>query len=294
MRRALEIKNTILRRYGDFLASELWDSRSAGLSQLALMESYRQRSLAGSQPPAFRDTGFGLYSQHEEDGLLLYLFSLLGMTNKVLVEICAGDGIECNSANLLLHHRWTGALFDGSEANIAKGRAFYARQRSTLYWPPTMVSAWITRDNVNQLILDAGVSGDIDLLSLDIDGVDYWVWEALEAVRPRVVVLEFNHLWGPTEAVTVPYTADFVAAFSDYGSDYAGASIAAFVALGKRKGYRLVGTNAYATNAFFVDEALDHAWLPEISPTACFEHPRARFGMTSRLPAVRDREWIRL
>ena len=111
-------------------------------------------------------------------------------------------------------------------------------------------------------------------------------------MSPRVVVLEFNHLWGPEVSVTTPYRDDFVGEFTKYGSDYAGASLAAFIKLGKRKGYRFVGTNEVATNAFFVRNEIECDWLPEVDPATCFGHPRAQFGMQERLPAVKDKEWV--
>lgn len=263
-------------------------------AQLALLHSYQQ--LYGERTAAleFRTTGFSLYSQHEEDGLLLYLFALLGTTNRKCVEICAGDGRECNSANLILNHRWIGLLFDGQAENVGIGASFYAKHPATRHWPPDFQCRWITRDNANHLVQDRGFAGEVDLLSLDLDGIDYWIWESLECIRPRVVVLEFNHLWGPDEAVTVPYTEDFRAEFTKYGSDYAGASLAAFVKLGQTKGYRLVGTNAFATNAFFVRSDLDHPWLPAISPRNCFNHPRAQFGIEQRLPHILNKPWVRL
>jgi hypothetical protein len=77
-----------------------------------------------------------------------------------------------------------------------------------------------------------------------------------------------------------------------YGSDYAGASLLAFVKLAKEKGCRLVGTNGIATNAFFIREDISHSWLPEIEPSICFNHPRTQWGMKYRLPSVKDKQWI--
>lgn len=244
--------------------------------------------------PGLREVGFRCRSQHEEDGILLYLFALIGTTDRRCVEIGAGDGMENNTANLVLHHRWTGLMIDGDEACTDKARRFYAAHPDTRFWPPRLVHAWVTAENVNALIADAGLAGDVDLLSIDVDGIDYWLWKALDRVRPRVVVTEINHLWGPQESVTVPYSPDFRAQYTEHGSDYAGASLAAFVKLAREKGYRLIGSNAFATNAFFLRSDIDCAALPEVDPATCFDHPRARFGMEKRLPGVRDREWQRV
>lgn len=223
----------------------------SALDQLGLIILYKYYQLQkNAYPLHFKEVGFSNYSQHEEDGILLYIFALIGTTNKKCVEVCAGDGLECNTANLIIHHRWVGLLLDGDESNIQKAKSFYHNHPDTRYWPPKIVHAWITKSNVNDLIQENHFQGELDLLSLDIDGNDYWLLKELNVINPRVIVLEINHLWGDREAVTVPYDDHFQAEFTEYGSDYAGASLPAFVKLCKEKGYRLVGTNAIATNAF--------------------------------------------
>jgi hypothetical protein len=262
--------------------------------QLGLMHQYRANYHAGVPPPSFREVEFRAFSQHGEDGILLYIFALLGTTDRRSIELCAGNGIECNTANLLLNHGWSGALFDGSQINMSRAKHFYETNPDTRYWPPACISAWVTRENVNELVANTKITGEIDLLSIDVDGIDYWLWESLEIVRPRIVILEFNHLWGPEAAVSVPYRADFKADFTEYGSDYAGASLAAFVKLGRRKGYRLVGANRIATNALFVRNDLPHPWLPEVEAGTVFGHPRARFGREVRFHGIKDRDWVRI
>ncbi len=203
------------------------------VAQLALLAQYRGLAQAGGPMPTFREVGFRCHSQNEEDGILLYVFALLGMASKRCVEIGAGDGIENNTANLLVNHRFTGLLVDGDEANVEKARAFYAACPDTRYWPPKVLRAWVTKGGIDALVREHAGAGEIDLLSIDVDGVDWWIWQALDCVRPRVVVTEVNHLWGPEASVTVPYRDDFRAEFTEWGSDYAGASLAAFVKLGR-------------------------------------------------------------
>lgn len=262
------------------------------IDQKSLTLMYQSHYHAGFPAPAIRDVGFRVHSQHEEDGILHFIFSLIGTTQKKCVEICGGDGIECNTANLIVNHRWLGLLCDGDEANIARAVAYYANHPDTKWWPPAIVRAWVTRGNVNNLIQDHGFDGEIDLLSLDIDGVDYWIWSEISCISPRVVVLEFNHLLGPDLSVTIPYSDGFVPEYTEFGTEYAGASLGAFVKLGRRKGYRLVGTNAIASNAFFVRDDIECRWLPEIEPSGCFGHPRAQFGMKTGYPRIKDRPWI--
>jgi len=262
------------------------------VNQKSLSTQYKQYYHSKCTPLTFRDVGFRVHSQHEEDGILLFIFSLIGTSSMRCVEICAGDGRECNTANLIINHRWIGLLSDGNKKNTEKAKKFYAVNLDTQHWPPTIIREWITKSNVNRIIQENGFSGEIDLLSLDVDGVDYWLWEEISCISPRVVVLEFNHLWGPDASVTVPYQDDFVAEFTQYGSDYAGASLQAFIKLSRKKGYRLVGTNAIATNAFFIRDDISCDWLPEIDAATCFDHPRAQFGMKHRLPSVKNKEWM--
>jgi hypothetical protein len=238
--------------------------------------------------------GFAAYSQTDEDGLLLAVFAALGMGRRLAVEICAGTGNECNSANLIVHHGWHALLVDGSADNVAIGRRFYEWHPNTAPYPPVFIQSWVTRENVNELLAGAGFTGEIDLLSLDIDGMDYWIWEALNVVQPRVVILEYQDILGPDRSVTVPYDPDFYAYKHSLTSgmpNYCGASLRAFTKLGMKKGYRLVGCNTLNFNAIFVRNGLGESMLPRVEIESCFQHPKAKWGMKVRFPEVADMPW---
>jgi hypothetical protein len=243
-------------------------STSQGVQQL-LSHNYLNLPQRKDSFDRMLDSGFRCFSQNDEDGVLLHIFSLVGTTNKKVVEICAGDCVECNAANLIVNHSWRGLLFDGSAENIATGQRFYARCRDTFFYPPAMVQAWIAAENINALVSEHGFSGDVDLLSLDLDGMDFWVWKALTCIRPRVVVLEYNPTWGPHRSVTVPYKSDFRLDWSRRPWCH-GASMSAFVKLGRDRGYRLVGTHRLGVNAIFLraDTGTDH--FSEVTPEECF------------------------
>jgi len=228
--------------------------------KLQILLSLEYRHL--SAPLPFSDIQFRSYSQNGEDGILLYLFSLIGTTNRLAVEICAGNGIECNTANLIINHGWRALLFDGDPANVESGRRMYAGLADTWISPPQLAQAWVTRENVNDLVRQHGFTGAIDLLSIDLDGNDYWIWQALDAIQPRVVVVEYNGVIGPDRAVTIPYDPQFRLDFSRTPY-YCGASLAALVKLGREKGYRFVGSERLQFNAFFVREDLAGDRLPE-------------------------------
>lgn len=263
-------------------------------NQLGLALQYRKIREGTAPPMSFSDVEFRAYSQNGEDGILLYIFSLIGVEHRKAVEICAGNGIECNTANLVINHGWESLMIDGDATNVKQGQAFYRRCRDTHAWQPKLVAAWVTAENVNWLIADNGLSGDIDLLSLDLDGVDYWIWRAIEVAKPRVVVVEYNHLWGPEESVTVPYRPDFRSKQGPHSDNYFGASLRAFVSLASEKGYRLVGCQRYGFNAFFVKAGIGEDVLPTVDACECFSHPRTRFARERRLPTVIDREWVRV
>ena len=170
---------------------------------------YRELAGRGSPLPPLSDVEFRCRSQNGEDGILLYIFSLIGTTSKRLVEIGAGDGLECNAANLIINHGWQGLLIDGDPGSVARGRASYSTFTDTWVAPPTFKHAWITMENVDSVVSSEGFAGPIDLLSLDIDGNDYWIWKGLTCIGPRVVVLEFNASCGPDESLAMSYRADF-------------------------------------------------------------------------------------
>jgi hypothetical protein len=145
-------------------------------AQLLLRLHYEELAAKGGgrdRLTGLPDVGFRRFSEFEEDGLLLYVFGIVGTTNRQVVEMCAGNGRECMAANLIINHGWRGFLFDGDEQNVRAMRAFYAGHRDTFLLPPACVHAWITAENVNRLLDDPAIDPEPDLLSLDMDGVDY-------------------------------------------------------------------------------------------------------------------------
>ncbi len=198
------------------------------------------------------------------------MFSLLGTTNRRAVEICASDGIECNAANLIINHGWQALLVDGDADLVARGNSFYAANRNTWVSPPQMATAWVTTDNVCDLVTKHGFGGAIDLLSLDLDGNDYWIWKSLGTILPRVVVLEFNPHCGPEASVTRSVRGELPPG-SLVRPYRCGASLPAFVGLGRALGYRLIGVQSLGFNAFFVRKGIGEDLLPEQSATDCFQ-----------------------
>jgi hypothetical protein len=265
------------------------DHTSSKEAQLVLYHTYRDMASRGIVP-SFSDVGFRCHSQFEEDGILLFIFALIGTTNKKVVELCAGDGIECMSTNLILNHGWWGYLFDGNKRCVERGSNFFCKSKDTFLYPPKFTNAWITAENVNDIICEAGVSGDIDLLALDIDGMDYWVWKAIHQIRPRVVVCETQNVIAADDGLTVPYDPNFVMKTPDYF----GASLAAMTKLAEEKGYRLVGTHRYGFNAFYVLKEIGADILPSVTPAQCLQNPYTLEARFVRWPKVKNMNWVRV
>lgn len=259
-------------------------SPATKLAIAALHDTWRASARSGRPLPPGLGLGARVFSQFEEDGLLLYLDAVLELEHRSFVDIGAADGINSNCANLALNLGWHGVFIEGNPDLVERGRRFYREHPDSLLWPPVFVQAFITRENINGLIRDAGFSGPIGVMSIDIDGNDYWVWEAVEAVDPAVVVIEAHVEFGMREIV-VPYDPAHV--YPGKHPDYFSASPAAMVRLAARKGYRLVGANRYGFNLFFVKRGLHEARVPEVSLEAVLTHPRY-FARLDRFEAIKD------
>ncbi|MFA4981715.1 MAG: hypothetical protein WC592_04520 [Candidatus Omnitrophota bacterium] len=280
-----------------FLVSPLLkqENYSSAVCQLQLKLAYKLFAESKNRLPGIDEVGFKVFSQTDEDGILLYIFSIIGAAIKKSVEICAGDGIECNTANLIINHGWHGLLVDGNETLVKEGQEFYKKNIHTWIYPPVFVHSWITRDNVNEIIKKNGFMGEIDLLSIDMDGMDYWIWEAISVINPRVVVIEYQDIIGPDKALTAPYKDDFNAytyPLTRGMPNFCGASLPALVKLAKKKNYRLVGCNKYGYNAFFIRYPFGEKEIPEIPIQECFKHPKVLWGIKERFLTVKDFPWV--
>lgn len=173
---------------------------------------------------------------------------------------------------------------EADEEKARSAQAFYERFPGV-----AIINVEVTPDNIDALVR-AHAARRVDLLSIDIDGNDYWVWKAVQSIRPRVVVVECHNIWTADRSVTIPYRADFDK--FDVHPDYSGASLLALVKLGRAKGYRLVGCNRYGFNAFFVREGIGETTLPEVAPETCLQHPQALRGQRTRFLEVKDLEWV--
>jgi hypothetical protein len=199
-----------------------------------------------------RAAEFRVFSQFGEDGIIQYLTHHVPIENDTFVEFGVEDYRESNTRFLLQNDNWRGLILDGGTGHIEFLRSDSIGWRHTI----DARSAFVTRENINALLHEAGVEGDIGLLSIDIDGNDYWVLDAINVVRPRILVVEYNSTFGPSATVSVPYDAAFDRAKAHPSKLYWGASLAAICVAAYRKGMSFVGSNTAGNNAFFVRQEL--------------------------------------
>jgi hypothetical protein len=196
---------------------------------------------------------FQVFSQRGEDGVIQYLISKIDIPNPVFVEFGVETYTESNTRFLMMNNNWSGLVIDGSKSNID------FIKKDFVYWKYdlTAIQSFITKDNIDALIGDyVGNVRDIGLLSVDIDGNDYWVWESISCINPRIVICEYNSVFGPKEKLSVPYDPAFVRSRAHHSELYFGASLAAFCHLAEKKGYDFVGTTRAGVNAYFVRKDL--------------------------------------
>jgi len=194
------------------------------------------------------DAEFSIFSQWGEDGIIEWLLHHNGAMPEIFVEFGVESYRESNTRFLMVHRNWRGLILDGSPANIAVVSDDAVSWRHDL----TSKTAFVTTENIDALIRDAGFNGEIGVLSVDIDGNDYWVWDAIGCINPHFVIAEYNAVFGDVQPLTVPYDPAFMRTTAHHSNLYYGASIAAMCALAERKGYTLLGTNRAGVNAFFV------------------------------------------
>ncbi len=241
-----------------------------------------------------QDAEFKVFSQFGEDGILQYLIHETGIqaSERTFIEFGVQNYAESNTRFLLMNNHWKGLIIDGSKEYMESVR------NDDIYWRHdlTAVDAWIDRDNINQLFEDAGFSGDIGLLSIDIDGNDYWVWERIETVNPVIVVVEWNSVFGQEHAISIPYDPAFEREKAHYSCLYWGASIRAFEHLAAGKGYALLCSNSAGNNLFFVRNdrlgQLKARTIEQAYVESSFRDSRDSSGQLNFLGGVKRRQEI--
>ena len=237
----------ILKKYLSFVIKRIFDEEiQKELILKAKLLSVKNRYFKKIKD--LSDIEFQVYSQWGEDGIIDWLINKYPEIPKSFLEIGTQDYKESNTRFLLINKNWNGFIIEADKAAVEDIKS----QR--IYWKHNLraINEFITKDNINNVIKKFNIPKKIGLLSLDIDGVDYWVLKKLSALDPSIIVCEYNSLFGQKKSVTVPYKSNFIRSKEHYSNLYYGASINAFIDLMKKKNYFLIGTNSAGNNAFFV------------------------------------------
>ncbi|MGY3265903.1 hypothetical protein [Lysobacter sp. HA35] len=211
------------------------------------------RSIAGDQHIArLSDAEFRVFSQFGDDGIIQWLVAQLPQLERTFVEFGVEDYSESNTRFLLINNGWHGLVMDRSTRDMARlrSRSWFWRCRLDTR------AALITRDNIDALIATWLGHRALGLLHIDIDGNDYWVWQAIECTKPGIVIMEYNAVFGPERAVTIPYDDGFSRLAAHHSGQYFGTSIRALESLALQKGYTPIGTNSAGNNVYFVRDDL--------------------------------------
>jgi tetratricopeptide (TPR) repeat protein len=198
-----------------------------------------------------------ILSQNGEDGIILRLFSEIGFESRRFVEI-GFHPREANCLAIALLEGLSGSFIDGDSMVCAQARL---RFQSILRPDLSVINQFLNTTNINGVIRATKMDGAIEILSIDIDGNDYWIWDAIECVTPRVVIIEMNVHAGPSLSITMPYRADFIW----QKNAISGASLRALTKLGSKKGYSLIGCNATGVNAFFLRSNIKSTSFPPLT-----------------------------
>lgn len=259
----------LLKKYFLILKIRSRFNPSVQISQRHLFNYYSKLVTEGKSLP-LNETGFRVFSQFEEDGKLLYIYSVIGMKNKTFVEFGSDDGINSNSANLYFNFGWHGLFIDANKRSIERGKYFFKKHPHQWLYQPKFVCSKVTRDNINEIIKDSGISLNVGFLSIDIDGNDYWIWDAITAVKPDVVMIESYVEFGNIEKVT-SYDENYIPKGKQPLN--VGASPLSINKLANKKGYRLVGANELGFNLIYVRNDLGKKLLPEVELQSVLQHP---------------------
>lgn len=240
-----------------------------------------------------KENEFRVFSQWGEDGIIQFLIRNVNIPSKIFVEFGVENYTESNTRFLLVNNNWSGLVIDGSLENIN-----YIK-KDPIYWQHNLkaVASFIDKSNINKIISENGIKGEIGILSVDIDGNDYWVWQSIDVINPAIVITEYNFRFGKEKAVTTPYDPNFVRTQAHYSTIYYGASLKALYLLAQKKGYAFVGCNTAGNNAFFVRRDLKPDCIKELTleegyVTGYFRESRDREGNLQFLPHQEEERLI--
>lgn len=247
------------------LAEKLEENQKELLSLVGSLLDEKNKNKTNVQD--LSELEFKVYSQWGDDGIISWLTDKISSENPFFVEFGVQTYRESNTRFLVTHKNWAGLIIDGNKDYID------GIKEESIFWKHDLNAKhlFITKDNIDNFLKQNCPRTDIELLSIDIDGNDYWIFESLKEMRPKLIICEFNSLFGNEADISIPYSESFVRSNAHYSNLYFGTSIQALIRLSTTKDYVFIGTNSHGNNAYFLDNQSQHELIAEIKKPKIFE-----------------------
>lgn len=209
---------------------------------------------------SLKDVEFKIFSQFGDDGIIQWLINNIDIDNEFFVEFGVENYKEANTKFLMFNNNWSGFVMDGSTENIEN------LKKQDYFWKYDLKAkdVFITKENINDLLLEQNINPNVGLLHIDLDGNDYYIFNEINCLNPNILILEYNSLFGIEREISVPYREDFYRTKAHYSNLYFGASLKALHSLAYKKGFVFIGCNQAGNNAYFVRKDKINSKIKEV------------------------------
>lgn len=210
---------------------------------------------------SLKDVEFKIFSQFGDDGIIQWLINNIEIDNEFFVEFGVENYKEANTKFLMFNNNWSGFVMDGSNNNINN------LKKQDYFWKYNLIAkdVFITKDNINNLLLEQNINPNIGLLHIDLDGNDYYIFDEINCLNPNILILEYNSLFGIDREISVPYREDFNRTKAHYSNLFFGASLKSLHSLAYKKGFIFIGCNQAGNNAYFIRKDKINSKIKEVS-----------------------------
>lgn len=263
----------------DHYLSYSYKSAKVNLGQMQAAANSQKKKIS-----RLSEVEFQVFSQFGDDGIIQWLVQQLPLPNKTFIEFGVENYKEANTRFLLVNNYWSGLVMDGSSENMLKLKSEFVY----VFYDVQAISSFITKDNINSLIAKTGFKKEIGLLSIDIDGNDYWVWQAISEIEPVIIICEYNSLFGFKHPFTIQYQDDFVRG-RQYPFNFYGISLRSACDMAAERGYSFIGCNSAGNNSYFIkNNYLQHLGINPITAEEGYV-----FASFSEAYNEKEKDWYR-
>ncbi|MDD2974193.1 MAG: hypothetical protein PHZ10_03720 [Aliarcobacter cryaerophilus] len=210
---------------------------------------------------SLKDVEFKIFSQFGDDGIIQWLIHNIDIDNEIFVEFGVENYKEANTKFLMFNNNWSGFVMDGSTENIEN------LKKQDYFWRYNLKAkdVFITKENINDLLLEQNIESNVGLLHIDLDGNDYYIFDEINCINPNILILEYNSLFGIDREISVPYREDFNRTKAHYSNLFFGASLKSLHSLAYKKGFIFIGCNQAGNNAYFIRKDKINSKIKEVS-----------------------------